>query len=94
VLQFNAYHYGASSSLVKGEVVFYEAASRNRVVDIFCENCGFRSGNTYRQGAENGSGNARFGLGARATSGVTVGPGPVDELVRIQTVAAPAAVCF
>jgi hypothetical protein len=93
VLQFSAYHYGAPSNLVKGEVVFHEAASRNRVVDIFCENCGF-NGFTYRQGAENALGNARFGLGTRASTGVTSGPGPVNELVRLQTVAAPAAVCF
>jgi hypothetical protein len=93
VLQFSAYHYGAPSNLVKGEVVFHEAASRNRVVDIFCENCGF-NGSTYRQGAENALGNARFGLGTRASTGVTSGPGPVNELVRLQTVAAPAAVCF
>jgi hypothetical protein len=94
VLQFNAYHFSANSNLVKGEVVFYEAASRNRVVDIFCENCGVLTGSTYRQGAENGAGSARFGLGTRASTGVTAGPGPVNELVRIQTVAAPAAVCF
>jgi hypothetical protein len=94
VLQFNAAHYYSPFQPVKGEVVFYEAASRNRVVDIFCENCGFRSGGTYRQGAENSAGNARFGLGTRASTGVTSGPGPVNELVRLQTVAAPAAVCF
>ena len=74
--------------------MFHEAAARNRVVDVFCENCGFQSFGTYRQGAENGAGSARVGFGTRAAGGVTTGPGPVNQLVRIQTVAAPAAVCF
>ncbi len=94
VLQFNAYHYSSPYGTVKGEVVFHEAAARNRVVDVFCENCGIQLFGTYRQGAENGAGNARVGFGTRAAGGVATGPGPVNQLVRIQTVAAPAAVCF